>query len=121
LTAGLGALVLGASFAPTRKFLQRFMLPKPGEGPSPELQKTGFFNLLQIGKLPDGQVLRARITGDQDPGYGSTSKMLAESAICLAQDKLTTDGGVWTPATAMGAALLARLRENAGLTFDVLD
>jgi len=121
LTAGLGALVLGASFSPTRKILQRFMLPKPGEGPSPELQKTGFFNLLHIGKLPDGQVLRARITGDQDPGYGSTSKMLAESAICLAQDKLTTDGGVWTPATAMGAALLARLRENAGLTFDVLD
>jgi short subunit dehydrogenase-like uncharacterized protein len=121
LTAGLGALVLGASFAPTRKFLQRFVLPKPGEGPSPELQKTGFFNLLQIGHLPDGQILRARITGDQDPGYGSTSKMLAESAICLAQDKLTTGGGVWTPAAAMGPALLARLRENAGLTFDVLD
>jgi len=120
-TLGLGAMVLGTSFAPTRKFLQRFVLPKPGEGPSPELQKDGFFNLLQIGKLPDGQVLRARITGDQDPGYGSTSKMLAESAICLAQDGLTTDGGVWTPATAMGSALLARLRENAGLTFDVLD
>lgn len=121
MVASLGALVLGTSFTPTRKFLQRFVLPKPGEGPSPELQKSGFFNLLQIGHLPDGQVLRARITGDQDPGYGSTSKMLAESAVCLAKDSLETGGGVWTPAVAMGSALLTRLRENAGLTFDIVD
>jgi short subunit dehydrogenase-like uncharacterized protein len=121
LIASLGALVLGTSFAPTRKFLQRFVLPKPGEGPSPELQKTGFFNLLQIGKLPDGQILRARITGDQDPGYGSTSKMLSESAVCLAKDEIPVGGGVWTPAAAMGAPLIKRLRENAGLTFDVVD
>ena len=120
-TLGLGALVLGTSFAPTRKFLQRFVLPKPGEGPSPELQKDGFFNLLQIGKLPDGQVLRARITGDQDPGYGSTSKMLSESAVCLAKDEILVGGGVWTPAAAIGAPLIKRLRENAGLTFDVVD
>ena len=121
LILGLGALVLGASFGPTRNFLKRFVLPKPGEGPSPELQKTGFFNLMQIGKLPDGTVIRTRITGDQDPGYGSTSKMLAESAVCLARDELTAEGGVWTPAAAMGAPLLGRLRENAGLTFDVVD
>lgn len=121
MTLGLGLLVLGASFRPTRKMLQKFILPKPGEGPSPELQQSGFFNLMQIGELPDGRVIRTRITGDQDPGYGSTSKMLSESAVCLARDELQTQGGVLTPASAMGTPLLARLRKNAGLTFDVVD
>jgi short subunit dehydrogenase-like uncharacterized protein len=120
-TLGLGMLVLGASFGPTRKLLQKFVLAKPGEGPSPELQRTGFFNLMQIGTLPDGTVIRTRITGDQDPGYGSTSKMLSEAAVCLARDVLQTEGGVWTPASAMGSPLLERLRKNAGLTFDVVD
>jgi short subunit dehydrogenase-like uncharacterized protein len=119
-TLGLGGLVLGMSLGPTRHLLQKFVLPKPGEGPSPELQKTGFFKLMQIGHLPDGQTLRTHITGDQDPGYGSTSKMLSESAICLARDDIQTAGGVWTPAAAMGAPLLARLRQNAGLTFEVV-
>lgn len=121
MTLGIGSLVLGASFAPTRKLLQKAVLPKPGEGPSPELQRSGFFNLMQIGTLPDGRIIRTRITGDQDPGYGSTSKMLSESAVCLASDDIQTKGGVWTPASAMGAPLLKRLRANAGLTFDVVD
>ena len=121
MTLALGLLVLGISMGPTRKLLQKFLLPKPGEGPSRELQQTGFFNLMQIGKLPDGSVLRTRITGDQDPGYGSTSKMLSESAVCLAKDQLDTTGGVWTPASAMGPQLLKRLRDNAGLTFDLVD
>lgn len=121
LTLGLGALVIGVSLSPTRWLLRKFILPKPGEGPSRELQQSGFFNLMQIGTLPDGTTLRTRITGDQDPGYGSTSKMLAESAVCLAWDELESGGGVLTPATAMGNALLARLRDNAGLTFDVVD
>lgn len=120
-TLGLGGLMLGMSFGATRRFLQKFVLPKPGEGPSPELQKTGFFKLLQIGHLPDGRTLRTQITGDQDPGYGSTSKMLSEAAVCLARDDIQTSGGVWTPASAMGAPLIARLREHAGLTFDVVD
>jgi len=59
------------------------------------------------------------VRGDRDPGYGSTSKMLAESAVCLAQDLLTSPGGVLTPASAMGEALLARLTENAGVSFDL--
>jgi short subunit dehydrogenase-like uncharacterized protein len=121
MTLGLGALVLGISMGPTRKLLKKFVLPKPGDGPNRELQKTGFFNLMQIGTLPDGTVLRTRITGDQDPGYGSTSKMLAESAVCLAKDELETRGGVLTPASAMGEPLLVRLRDKAGLTFDVVD
>jgi short subunit dehydrogenase-like uncharacterized protein len=120
VTLALAGLVLGMSLGPTRRFLQRFVLPKPGEGPSPELQKNGFFKLLQIGHLPDDRILRTEITGDQDPGYGSTSKMLSEAAVCLARDPLQVGGGVWTPAAAMGAPLLARLRANAGLTFEVI-
>ena len=120
MTLGLGALVLGISLGPTRKLLQRFVLPKPGEGPDRELQHSGFFNLMQIGTLPNGTVMRTRITGDQDPGYGSTSKMLSEAAVCLAKDELDAKGGCLTPATALGGKYLARLRENAGLTFEVV-
>ena len=115
------ALMIGAAFAPTRKLLQKFILPDPGEGPSPELQETGFFNLMQIGELPDGTLIETRITGDQDPGYGSTSKMLSECAVCLAKDDIAVGGGSWTPASAMGGLLLERLRENAGLTFEIRD
>ena len=121
MTAAIGGLVVGASFAPTRKLLQTFILPDPGEGPSPELQKTGFFNLMQIGELPDGTLIQTRIKGDQDPGYGSTSKMLSECAVCLAKDAITVGGGVWTPAAAMGGLLLERLTKNAGLTFEIRD
>lgn len=118
---GLGALVLFASFSPTRKLLQRFVLAKPGEGPSREMQQKGFYNLMQIGVLPDGTLLFGRITGDQDPGYGSTSKMLSECAVCLAKDDLETGGGVWTPAAVMARPLIERLRANAGLVFELRD
>ncbi|NNC56344.1 MAG: saccharopine dehydrogenase [Woeseiaceae bacterium] len=121
MTLGIGGLVLGASFAPTRKLLQRFVLPEPGEGPDRKLQESGFFNLMQIGVLPNGTLLQSRITGDQDPGYGSTSKMLSECAVCLAKDELAVGGGVWTPASAMGGPLLERLQKNAGLTFEIRD
>ena len=121
MIAGLGALVAFASFSPTRKLLQRFVLSKPGEGPDRELQRSGFFNLLQVGKLPDGTIVRGKITGDQDPGYGSTSKMLSECAVSLAKDDLDAKGGVWTPAAIMAKPLLERLRKNAGLTFELRD
>jgi len=121
LVLGLGALVFFASFAPTRKLLQRFVLAKPGEGPDRELQQKGFFNLMQIGVLPDGTVVRSRITGDQDPGYGSTSKMLSECAVCLAKDDLESGGGVSTPAATMARPLIDRLRANAGLVFELRD
>ena len=121
MMTGLAGLVLGGSFAPTRKLLQKFVLPEPGEGPDRELQESGFFNLIQIGELPDGTLLKTRITGDQDPGYGSTSKMLSECAVCLARDELDSGGGVLTPASAMGSALLERLQRNAGLTFELRD
>jgi len=121
LRLGLGALVVGIALSPTRALLQRFLLPSPGEGPSPEMQEAGFFTLEQVGTLPDGKIMRTRVTGDRDPGYGSTSRMLGECAVCLAQDELDTRGGIWTPAAAMAEPLLERLRRNAGLTFDVVD
>lgn len=121
MTVSIGALIAGISMSPTRELLQKFILPKPGEGPDREARENGFFNLMQIGELPDGTSMRSRITGDRDPGYGSTSKMLAEAAVCLAKDQPESAGGVLTPAAAMGAPLLARLRENAGLTFDIVD
>ena len=121
MVVGLGALVFFASFTPTRKLLQRFVLSKPGDGPDRELQQQGFFNLMQIGVLQDGTVLRSRITGDQDPGYGSTSKMLGECAVCLAKDDLDAGGGVWTPAAVMARPFIKRLRDNAGLTFELRD
>ena len=65
------------------------------------------------------EVIRSRITGDRDPGYGSTSKMIAESALCIVQDCEDLPGGVYTPAPAMGEKLIKRLVANAGLTFDM--
>ena len=121
LTAGLGGFLAASSFDFTRGLLEKHVLPKPGEGPNREQRENGFYDLRQFGKLPDGTVIRTRITGDRDPGYGSTSKMLAESGVCLAKNSLPSEGGVLTPAAAMGAALLARLRENAGLRFEVLE
>jgi short subunit dehydrogenase-like uncharacterized protein len=121
MVLSLGALVFFASYTPTRNFLQRFVLAKPGEGPDRELQQSGFFNLLQIGVLPGGTLVHGKITGDQDPGYGSTSKMLSECAVCLAKDDLDAGGGVWTPAAVMARPLLLRLRENAGLEFELKD
>ncbi len=92
-------------------------LPKPGEGPSKEERETGFYDLLYIAEAGDGRSVRAAIKGDMDPGYGSTSKILGEAAVCLARDVPRTPGGCWTPASAMGAALIARLGPKAGLTF----
>ncbi len=123
LSLGLGGLVLGASFTPTRKALQRFVLPKPGEGPNENQRENGFFNLRLIGRHADGWQLRAVVTADRDPGYGATSGMLAEAAVCLAQDISHDDvaGGFWTPASAMGTHLIERLRERAGMRFEITD
>jgi short subunit dehydrogenase-like uncharacterized protein len=118
---GLGTLILFASFDFTRGLLERFVLPKPGEGPDKDARESGFYDLRQFGRLADGTILKTRITGDRDPGYGSTSKMLSECAICLAQDELVARGGVLTPASAMAEPLLRRLEANAGLLFELLD
>jgi len=119
ITAGLTGLITAASFGWSRRILQRFVLPKPGTGPDRAAREAGFFKLEQIGRLPDGTQLHTTISGDRDPGYGSTSKMLAECAACLALDKLDGNAGVLTPAAAMAEPLFERLQRNAGLTFEV--
>ena len=121
ITAGLAGLVGLASFGWSRSLLERFVLPKPGTGPDREAREHGFFKLEQVGTLADGSRITSRITGDRDPGYGSTSKMLAESAVCLALDELDSGAGILTPAAAMAAPLIRRLTENAGLSFEIRD
>jgi short subunit dehydrogenase-like uncharacterized protein len=120
--AGLSGLMLAAAIRPVRAALGRFVLPKPGEGPSPEAQRTGLFDLRFLGTTADGRQICTKVTGDRDPGYGSTGKMLGQAAACLALDveKAATPGGFWTPATIFGDRLIQRLTAHAGLTFDVV-
>lgn len=122
IASAFGAFMLGASIAPTRWVLEKFV-PAPGEGPSPEAQEKGSFDLRFVGRTVGGEELRVRVTGDRDPGYGSTAKMLGQAGVCLARDidKETTPGGFWTPATIFGDQLIERLCRDAGLTFEVLD
>jgi short subunit dehydrogenase-like uncharacterized protein len=89
--------------------------PKPGEGPSKEERESGYYDLLFVGLMPDGARFDAVVTGDRDPGYGSTSKMIAETARCLVETP--GDGGVWTPGALLGTRLRDRLEAKAGLTF----
>ena len=93
--------------------------PQPGEGPSREEREAGFYDVLFLGEDAAGHTLRVGVTGDRDPGYGSTSKMITEAAVCLLQDALDTPGGIWTPASAMGERLTRRLQAHAGLRFEV--
>lgn len=120
MTGGLAAFMLACSFKATRNGIVRRMLPAAGEGPSRQQRENGFFDLRLFGKTKNGERIAARVTGDRDPGYGSTSKMLSESAVCLAVDKLEVDGGFWTPASAMGEVLMDRLIANAGLQFELM-
>src|SRR5262249_4741677 len=92
---------------------------KPGEGPSKEERENGRFDLLYVAIGPDGRQVRAGVTGDRDPGYGSTSKMISECAICLLRDGTGVSGGFWTPGAAMQHKLIKRLVDHAGLTFQV--
>ena len=93
------------------------LFPIAGEGPTKKKMEKGFYNLRFYITLEDGSNTFAKVTGDMDPGYGSSSKMLAESAVCLAKDKLSNTSGFLTPSVAMGDSLLKRLEKNAGLTF----
>jgi short subunit dehydrogenase-like uncharacterized protein len=123
MSAGLGGFVAAAALAPSRWLLEKFVLPKPGEGPSRAAQEKGFFDFRFVGKTEDGRELRVKVTGDRDPGYGSTGKMLGEAAACMAHDidKSELGGGFWTPSTAMGETLIERLTAHAGLTFELLE
>ena len=92
---------------------------KPGEGPSKEERENGLYDLLYVAIAPDGRQVRASVKGDRDPGYGSTSKMISECAVCLLRDTPDVPAGFWTPGAAMQHKLIKRLVDNAGLTFQV--
>ncbi|MBC7685375.1 MAG: saccharopine dehydrogenase NADP-binding domain-containing protein [Bdellovibrionales bacterium] len=110
-------------FAPTRFLLRKFALPKPGEGPGKAERENGRYELHFMGRAANGTPLRVSVTGDRDPGYGSTAKMISESALCLVADPQRTlaAGGVWTAGSALGMLLLRRLEERAGLRFSVIE
>lgn len=110
-----------ADFVASHNPLQGDDVPAPGEGPSKAAREAGNYDILFIGTTDDGNELRAAVTGDMDPGYGSTSKMIAESAACLLLDCADVPGGVYTPAPAMGHKLIKRLTTHAGLTFSLED
>ncbi len=94
-------------------------LPSQGEGPNVDPESPGFYAIQFNGETALNERMVVTVDGDADPGYGSTSKMLAEAGVCLALDRSRVKGGFWTPSSAMGDALLARLEEKAGLTFKV--
>jgi short subunit dehydrogenase-like uncharacterized protein len=114
--------MLAGAVGPLRAAVERFIAP-PGSGPDPESRKKGFYDLRFFGQTDDGRSIRVKVTGQGDPGYGSTSKILGQAAACLALATSKSDlrGGIWTPATAFGDVLIERLEKHAGLRFEVLD
>lgn len=123
MSVGLLGFATAMSIKPSREFLSKHVLTKSGDGPSKSEQENGYFDIRFFGETSNKDTINTKVTGDKDPGYGSTSRMLAQSALCLAQDiaKDDVEGGFWTPASAMGDKLLTRLETHAGLSFEVVD
>ncbi len=120
VSTGVLGLLMGGKPGSILKKVTDKVLPDPGEGPSKKERENGFYNLKLIARMEDGSLLKGKVTGDRDPGYGSTSKMLGEAAVCLAldKDKCPNISGLLTPSTALGDPYIDRLVENAGLTFE---
>ncbi len=118
MSASLAGFIGAAAIGPARSLLHR-VLPDPGTGPTPEEQENGYFDFRFFGTTEDGRSIATRITGDRDPGYGSSAKMLGEAAFALL-DPDGVGGGFWTPATALGESFIAPLTEHAGMSFEVL-
>ena len=121
--AGLAGFMVAGSIGPVRAALERFVLPAPGEGPDAKAQEAGFYDFRFFGRTEDGLSLRVKVTGDRDPGHGSTAKILGQAAACLVQDvtKDEKQGGFWTPATILGDRFVNRLEAHAGLKFALID
>ena len=115
-SAGAKAAEAGLAFGPSRALLSQ-LLPAPGHGPGEKTRRTGYFRIQIRTRTSAGRRYLGTIEAQGDPGYAATSVMLGETALCLALDRdhLPDRAGVLTPATAMGAALTARLR-SAGHT-----
>ncbi len=115
-SAATKAAQAGLAFGPSRMLLSQ-LLPAPGQGPGDKTRRTGFFRIQIHTRTSAGARYLGTVEARGDPGYAATSVMLGETALCLALDRdhLPDRAGVLTPATAMGAALTARLR-SAGHT-----
>lgn len=121
LSAGTAVVGAAASIGAMRRALMP-LLPRSGEGPSRQRRESGYWEIELLGRDPARReaTLRVRLRGRGDPGYASTSRMLGESAVCLARDELLARGGVLTPAAAFGETLRNRLTARAGVTFEEL-
>lgn len=122
LKVGLASFALATSIQSTRWLLEHFVVPASGQGPSEEARNNGYYDLRFWGKTADGQTIEVKVTGDRDPGYGSTAKILGQAGVCLANDfpKSHKKGGFWTPSVMFGGVLIERLVKYSGLTFDVV-
>ena len=105
-----------------RALMNAVLLPKPGEGPSRKAREKGKFEFHFIARTRLGYQLTLVVSGDRDPGYGASSRMIGEVAVCLAQDLSKSDlpGGFWTPGAAIAEKIIPRLLENAGMKFALL-
>ena len=123
MSAGIVGFVTAMTFKRSREFLSNHVLTKSGDGPSQSDQDNGYFDIRFFGSTANNKTIVTKVTGNKDPGYGSTSQMLAQAALCLAQDiaQEAVQGGFWTPASAMGEKLLTRLENHAGLCFELID
>ena len=118
LTLALGALSGALVWGPTRRLLRRWVLPKPGEGPSAQERSEGFVVVRLWGDTVSGASLSLCVRADRDPGYGATAQMCAEAGLCLAFDVgSSVPGGFWTPAALMGERLVGRLEGRTGVRF----
>jgi len=118
MTLPLGVVMSAKPGSFIDRMIQKWA-PSPGEGPSKEERENGFWVFDYRAQNAKGEVLTARMKGDKDPGYGSTSKMLGEAAVCLSLDDLNSNYGILTPVSAMGEALWTRLHQNAGISFNI--
>ena len=114
----LGLLAFGVAIyvPPLRWLLRRFVLPKPGEGPSRAAMEKGYLHVLGVAKGEDGSVARSTMSFNVDPGYKDTARMLVESALSFSIGNAPSDGGVFTPAACQKEVLLERLL-NTGTKF----
>ena len=116
-------LLAGMSHSWSRYLLTKYVFPKPGEGPSREIRAGGNFDFVFHGLTRSDRGISCRITGDADPGYGSTAKQVSEVALCLLQSvpHSKVGGGFWTPAAALGSQVIDPLIDYAGLTFEIVE
>ena len=117
----LPLIFLSAKPGSLLKRIFNYFTPKPGQGPNENERENGYYSMRFYIRYNDKSRALVRVTGDRDPGYGSTSKMLAESAICLSKDSLKDTYGIITPSIAMGDQILDRLQAKAGLTFKFIE